>query len=124
MRVLLVEETPELGGLWRNHLKLLGMDTTLVSGGDEALKEMRSLQPDIIVANLDLPEAGAISVADYAAYRYPETRVIFVTSSTFFSDGSIFAMSPNACAFLSAHTPPEDLAAVIEFHGERKTRNS
>ncbi|MEJ1993141.1 MAG: hypothetical protein P8X50_16030, partial [Maritimibacter sp.] len=52
----------------------------------------------------------------------PDTRVIFVTSSTFFSDGSIFAMSPNACAFLSAHTPPEDLAAVIEYHAERRIR--
>ncbi|MEJ1997771.1 MAG: response regulator [Maritimibacter sp.] len=122
MRVLLVEETPELGGLWKNHLKLLGMDTSLVTNGEAALHKLRNYHPDIIVANLDLPDAGAISVADYAAYRYPETQVIFVTSSTFFSDGSIFAMSPNACAFLSAHTPPEDLAAVIEYHAERRIR--
>ena len=60
-----------------------------------------------------------MAVADYAAYRHPDARLIFVTATSFFSDGSIFAMSPNVCAFLPARTPPEDLAAVVEFHGNR-----
>ncbi len=124
MRVLLVEETPELGGLWKAHLNKLGVNADLVSGDDDAILALRNAQPDVIVANLDLPNAGAIAVADYAAYRYPDTRVIFVTSSSFFSDGSIFATSPNACAFLPAKTPPSDLAAVIEFHARRKARES
>ena len=37
----------------------------------------------------------AMAVADFASYRRPEARVIFVTNTSFFSDGSIFAHSPS-----------------------------
>ena len=40
-------------------------------------------------------------------------RFFFVTNTTFFSDGSIFAHAQNARAFLQSNTPPEDLAAMV-----------
>jgi CheY-like chemotaxis protein len=124
MDVLILDNSPDLGGLWQMHLIGLGMAAALVGSDDEALAYMRGIRPDVILANLDLPGSGAIIVADYAAYRYPDTRVVFVTASSHFSDGSIFSTSPNACAFLPARTPPEDLAAVVEFHAHRKTAAS
>jgi len=42
-----------------------------------------------------------------------------VTSTSFFADGSIFQHIPNACAFLQAGTPPEDLAAMAEYFATR-----
>lgn len=119
MNVLIVEANPDLGTLWMKHLVRLGLETVVVDSEDAALKSLRASRPDVIVVDLDLPGPGAIGVADYAAYRHPEARVIFVTASSFFSDGSIFALAPNAAAFLPARTPPEDLAAVVEFHGRR-----
>ncbi len=71
---------------------------------------------DIIVLDLVLEDGSALAVADFASYRRPEARVIFVTNTTFFSDGSIFAHSPNACAFVQSETPPEDLAAMVEHY--------
>jgi hypothetical protein len=53
-------------------------------------------------------------VADYAQYRQPDAALIFVTDTTFFSDGSIFSLIPNARAFLQSGTPPDDLAALVE----------
>ncbi|MGH1367851.1 MAG: response regulator [Maritimibacter sp.] len=120
MNVLIVEENPALGALWENHLCKQGGKVTLAESEDRALAILHDFEPDVIVADLDLPGSSAMAVADYAAYRYPAARVIFVTASTFFSDGSIFAMSPNACAFLPTRTPPEDLAALVEFHGRRE----
>lgn len=119
MNVLIVEQNPELGKLWENHLLRQGCQVTLSGSEEEALANLHNWEPEVIVADLDLPGSGAIAVADYAAYRYPDARVIFVTASTFFSDGSIFSMSPNACAFLPTRTAPEDLAALVEFHGRR-----
>jgi len=58
-----------------------------------------------------------MAVADYASYRQPEIKVIFVTSDSFFSDGSIFSYMANACAMVPTRTPPEDLAALVEHHG-------
>jgi len=64
-----------------------------------------------------LENGSALAVADYANYRQPDARVIFVTNTSFFSDGSIFAHSANARAFVPSGTPPEDLAAMVEHYG-------
>lgn len=119
MRVLIVEANADLGRLWASHLKRQGNEPVLVAGAEAALEAMREHAPDVIVADLDLPEGGALALADYAAYRHPAAPVIFVTGSSFFSDGSVFLHSPNACAFLPLGTAPEDLAAVVAFHGAR-----
>jgi len=79
---------------------------------------------DIIILDLVLEDGSALAVADYANYRQPEARVIFVTSTTFFSDGSIFAHSGNARAFVTTDTPPEDLAAMVEHYGAEISRSA
>ncbi len=71
---------------------------------------------EIIVLDLVLVNGSALAVADFASYRRPDARVIFVTNTSFFSDGSIFAHSPNACAYVQSETPPEDLAAMVEHY--------
>ena len=124
MKVLIVEESAQLGALWAAHFARLGLEVFCAGSEEDALTHLYAAQPDVIVVDLDLPGSGSMGVADYAAYRYPDARVVFVTSSSFFSDGSIFSMSPNAAAFLPARTPPEDLAAVVEFHGRRKAPGS
>ena len=71
---------------------------------------------DVIVLDLMLDQGSAFAVADFASYRQPEARVVFVTRSTFFSDGSIFSHIPNACGFFRIDTPPEDLAAIVRHY--------
>jgi hypothetical protein len=63
---------------------------------------------------------SAFAVADFASYRRPDARVVFVTNTTFFSDGSIFQHIPNACAFVPTETPPEDLVAIVEHYAEQR----
>ncbi|WP_370400088.1 response regulator transcription factor [Sulfitobacter sp. JB4-11] len=117
MNVLIVESQRELGTLWKRHLDRQGMDVTLVGGQEDAITHLGSHPTDIIVLDLVLEEGAALTVADYANYRRPDARVVFVTNTSFFSDGSIFAHSANARAFLPSDTAPEDLAAMIEHYG-------
>lgn len=117
MRVLIVEADPDLGWLWKRHLERFSADVVLVQGQEEAVAYLEREAVEIIVLDLVLVEGSAIAVADYAAYRRPEAKIVFVTNTTFFSDGSIFQHSPNACAFLPCATLPEDLAAVVEHYG-------
>ena len=70
----------------------------------------------MIVLDLVLGEGSAFAVADFASYRRPQARIIFVTNTTFFSDGSIFSICPNACAYVQSATPPEDIAAMVEHY--------
>lgn len=89
---------------------------TLVESQEAAILALHDDEYDIIVLDLVIKEGSALAVADFASYRRPNARVIFVTNTSFFSDGSIFAHSPNACAFVQSGTPPEDLAAMVEHY--------
>ncbi|MBO9413689.1 MULTISPECIES: hypothetical protein [Ruegeria] len=116
MNVLIVESNPDLGRVWQRHLERQGAEVTLVTGQEAAILALYGAEFDIIVLDLVLEAGSALAVADFASYRRPEARVIFVTNTTFFSDGSIFAHSPNACAYVQSATPPEDLAAMVEHY--------
>jgi len=116
MNVLIVESTSDLGALWKRHLERHGAAVTLVENQETAILALYADDYDIIVLDLVIKEGSALAVADFASYRRPDARVIFVTNTSFFSDGSIFAHSPNACAYVQSGTPPEDLAAMVEHY--------
>jgi DNA-binding NtrC family response regulator len=116
MKVLIVESKPELGRLWLRHLERLGGEVLLVHDQQAAIYALCGSDFQIIVLDLVLEQGSALAVADFASYRRPDARVVFVTNTSFFSDGSIFAHSPNACAYVQSATPPEDLAAMIEHY--------
>ena len=116
MRVLIVESDPNLGWIWKRHVERFSAEVTLVQSQEAAVTHIEREEIDIVVLDLILGGGSAIAVADYCAYRRPDAKIIFVTNTSFFSDGSIFAHSPNACAYIQSETPPEDLAAMIEHY--------
>jgi DNA-binding NtrC family response regulator len=117
VRVFIVEGRPELARLWANYLERQGAEVYLAYSEAEAVDMLQMVTVDVIVLDLVLDNGSAFAVADYASYSQPTARVIFVTNTSFFSDGSIFQHIPNACAFLPAATKPEDLAAVVHHYG-------
>lgn len=117
MRVLIVQSNLHLGELWKRHLERLDAEVTLVRTGEKALHLIETDQFDVIVLDLVLSEGSALAVADLAQFRQPEANVVFVTDTTFFSDGSIFNHSANARAFIETTTPPGDLAAIVHHYG-------
>ena len=116
MEVLIVESQPELGHLWKSCLERQGMHVSLATDHDQAIEALRTNAFEMIILDLVLANGQALGIADYASYRRPEARIIFVTNTSFFSDGSIFQLSSNACAFVQSATPPEDLAAMVQHY--------
>lgn len=116
MQVLIVESDAGLANLWRCHLERSHAEVEIACDQDAAIGVLQDSMPDVIVLDLFLDAGSAIAVADYASYRLPQTKIVFVTNTTFFSDGSIFNHIPNACAYLQSGTPPEDLTAIVEHY--------
>lgn len=116
MSVLIVESNVELGEIWKVHIERTGCEVHLVQTQEDAISQIQSHDIDVIVLDLVLDDGSAIAVADFASYRLPHAKVIFVTNTTFFSDGSIFEHISNAQAFLQRETPPEDLAQIVKHH--------
>jgi len=116
MKVLIVEPSLALIRVWQNHLERLGLTVMCAHGQTDAAVVLASETVDVIVLDLVLQDGSALAVADLAGYRQPGARIVFVTSTSFFSDGSIFAHVPNARAFLPSGTAPEDLAAMVDHY--------
>ncbi len=117
MHALIVESDQSLGAMWSRHLERLNVQVTLATTGERALNLIQSMRFDVIVLDLVLQEGSALAIADLAQFRQPDANVVFVTNTTFFSDGSIFQHSANARAFIEAATPPDDLAAIVQHYG-------
>lgn len=117
MVVLIVASNPALSVIWARHVERQGRRVVLVHSQDAAVAYMAEHSVDVIVLDLMLEDGAALAVADYASYRHPQSAIVFVTNSTFFSDGSIFNHIPNAAAFVEEQTPPGDLAAIVAYHG-------
>ena len=117
MRVLIVEENPALGRIWSRHLERQGYTVDLASSQQEAIRILQKVEVNVIILDLILGDGSAIAVADFSSYRQPSAKVIFITNSQFFSDGSIFQHIPNACAMMPSKVSPEDLGALVEHYG-------
>lgn len=117
MRALIVQRNENLGRVWQRHLERLDVDVSVVHSAACALSIIETTSFDVIVLDLVLAEGSAFAVADLVRFRQPEANVVFVTDTTFFSDGSIFSHAANARAFIKTATPPKDLAAIVHHYG-------
>jgi DNA-binding response OmpR family regulator len=75
-RILVVDDDPEAVELVEFNLKKAGFDVTTAADGAQALKKARSVQPDLIVLDLMMPEIDGLEVCkilrrDPATARIP-----------------------------------------------------
>jgi len=117
INLLIIKEEFELARLWERALVRLGAKVQVARSAQMAIEHMRQQFFEIIVLDLDLSQGAAVGIADFASYRWPDTRVLFVTNGTFFSDGSIFQICANACGYVHGAIAPDDLAAMAHHYG-------
>jgi hypothetical protein len=71
---------------------------------------------DVVILNADIDGGRPIALADYISYRLPVARIIFVTGTSFFSDGSIFALASNVHACVPTDSDPADIVSLVDHH--------
>ncbi|MEO0911969.1 MAG: response regulator [Pseudomonadota bacterium] len=120
MRVLVVQDNPDLGSIWCKFLRRQGLESVLATTEAQATKALEEEHFDVLVLEPVLDGGGGLCIADIAAFRHPDMPIIAVTKSSFFADGSIFAMIPNARGLLRTPVRPEDLIAYLEHFAPRK----
>lgn len=116
MNVLIIACHLEVGQIWGRHLTRRGAHVTLAHSQEEAIEALRTQSIDVIVVDIVLTDGSAIAIADFANYRQPDAKVIFVSNSSFFSDGSIFEHIGNAAAVIPPNVSADDLEAVVDYH--------
>ena len=119
MKVLIVESEYELGLVWQRALERFGVKVVLVADQSTAVQALQNQNFDLIVLDLVLENGSAFAISDFANYRQPAAQVMFVTNTSFFSDGSIFKHCSNACAYVQSATPPVDIAMMVNHYAAR-----
>lgn len=115
--ILIVASNAELSNIWSRHLERQDQVVHVVTSQSEAADFLCEHAPEVLVLDVMLEDGSAIATADFASYRRPETRIVFVTRSTFFADGSLFQHNPNTAAIIPEQTNPHDLAEIVAYHG-------
>ena len=82
----------------------------------EALEQVESLQPEVVVMDIRLPGTSGIEACEEIVQRFPETRVIMLTS--YAEDEMLFsAIRAGASGYVLKQIGGEDLVRALEAIG-------
>lgn len=112
MKVLVVEDDPNLRSLWQAVFEQAGHETWLEDTEDAARAALASGSYDMVLLDLYLGSDRTIDVAALAKIMGSETKIVVVTGTTAFSKGELFKMSPAVAAVLRKPVDIEDLVSV------------
>jgi two-component system, NarL family, response regulator LiaR len=114
IRLLIVDDQ----GIVRKGIRALlaevpGMSVVGEAGdGLEAIKQVETLQPDVILMDLVMPRMDGIEAISQIMTRQPQARILALTS--FVADDKVFpAIKAGAMGYLLKDSEPEDLIAAI-----------
>ena len=112
-RVVLVDDFPQvlaaIGRLLQTYCDVIAS----VSNGCEAVEAVSRLRPDVLVADLMMPDIDGLEVCRRVKRLTPETAVIILSAS---DDPAVraAALRDGASAFISKHLMAETLGRTIE----------
>ncbi len=80
--ILIVEDEEDLAENLADLLELEGYSSKICFSGEEALKEIESALPDIILLDIQLPEIDGVEVLRRVKKSYPTLPVVMVSASS------------------------------------------
>ncbi len=80
-RVLLVEDDPAVAGGLAALLESEGICVLVVNNGGDALLEMASFRPDVVILDLTLPDMPGEVVYSYLRKGFPDLPIVISTGS-------------------------------------------
>src|SRR3954469_25239485 len=112
-RVLLVDDHDLFRTGLRDLLEEEGVDVVgEAAAGDDALRHVRELQPDVVVMDLNMPGMGGVEATKKIVAHAPRTRVVVLTISD--QDGDVMdAIFAGACGYLLKDASIEDVMRGI-----------
>ena len=121
IRVLIVDDHPVVRFGLRTMLESeIGMVVTgMVGTAREALHEIQTSPPDVVLMDLRMPEMeGSVAIAELRRVR-PDVRILVLTN--YESDEDILgALRAGATGYILKNTPQEEIVRAIEMVSQNK----
>lgn len=84
--VLFIEDEPALGMIVKDSLAYRGFEVLYASNGAEGLEQFRLHKPDIVVADIMMPDMDGFTMAEHIRRDDPHTPIMFLTARSQTSD--------------------------------------
>jgi two-component system, OmpR family, response regulator VicR len=86
VKILLVEDDPNLGQILSEYLVLKGFDTTLRQDGEAGLMEFNQSAYTLCILDLMMPKKDGFTLATEIRQKRPDTPIIFLTAKSMQED--------------------------------------
>jgi CheY-like chemotaxis protein len=114
-RVLVVDDETSIRESTSMLLKSAGYDVHTAEHGFDALLQLASVLPDVIVSDLNMPQMSGFEFLSVVRRRFPEIPVIAVSGAYDFGDQVPGGVIADAFYSKGRHHPEELLQAVAEL---------
>jgi two-component system response regulator HydG len=104
-----------LGILLRN----AGFDTHTAHGGRAGLAQLSSLQPDIVLSDVRMPDVGGVEILAAARQQNPDTPVILMTAQATLQS-AMQAVNEGAFYYIQKPFRNDELLAILKRAGEHR----
>lgn len=119
-KILLVEDSISSAALYEKHLSNEGWAVVHVSTGSDALDALESLQPQLVLLDLDLPDLHGLEILEIAREKHSATDVVVITADARATTASA-AMRKGARDFLVKPIEKDRLIVTVGNLLERRS---
>ena len=123
IRVMVVDDHPIMRNGLRDTLEASGRFEVvgLAEDGEEAVRMVEGLEPDVIVMDVIMPNKDGIDACREIKELLPKTRVLMLTASSE-EDAVIESIAAGATGYLQKYSPPEELVEAVLDVAEGRLR--
>lgn len=82
MRILLVENNPEMRRLLKSMIAEITDDIFESEGGEDAVEKYRTAKPDLVVMDIFRKPTNGLTSAALIKNEYPQAKIVFVSNYT------------------------------------------
>jgi two-component system phosphate regulon response regulator PhoB len=127
LRLLLIEDDPEVAAMYQLRLELDGYTVELASDGETALRKATENRPDLVFLDLRLPGMGGLELLE--ALRASEaTRSVPVVILTAYDEPELRGQGAQLGALdyliKSQHTPGDVAERILRWVGDATSRSA
>ena len=123
IKVMVVDDHPIMRNGLRDTLEASGRFEVvgLAEDGDEAVRTVEGLQPQVIVMDVIMPNKDGVDACREIMELLPDTRVLMLTASSEM-DAVIEAVAAGATGYLQKYSRPEELVEAVVDVAEGRLR--
>lgn len=123
LKILIVEDDPNLGQILAEYLQLKGMETTLRKDGEEGLQQYKQSKYDLLILDIMMPRKDGFTLAQEIRSADELTPIIFLTAKSMKED-TIKGLKIGADDYMTKPFSMEELLLRIQAIFKRVGRRN